>query len=145
MDTALRHAAVLALGELGRSRDFQDRADAGRGLAAFAETPEAFALLLDLVLDPHDTFVTRVTTEAVLRRKDRSGLAIVAYALADAGPNHSDWIRTAIDDVLSIFSVDRDHAMRLCAELSTESDDRLARGVGQLHGILAEMDPVLRP
>lgn len=32
-DSALRRAAVVALGELGRSSDFGDRADAGRGRA----------------------------------------------------------------------------------------------------------------
>lgn len=145
MDTDLRHAAVMALGELGRSHDYRDRADAGHGLAAFAEMQEALGPLRELVLDPDDTFVTRQTTEALLRRMDRLGLTIVASALAVANSNHSDWIHTAIVDVFSIFSDDRDHAIRLCEEMSRETDDRVALGARQLHEVLAEIDPVLRP
>ncbi|WP_329116360.1 hypothetical protein [Streptomyces sp. NBC_01465] len=101
VDRQLRHAAVVALGELGRSHDYRDRADAGHGLAGFAEMQEALGPLQELVLDPGDTYVTRVTTEALLRRKDRAGLTAVASALAVAGPNHGDWIHTAVVDVFS--------------------------------------------
>ncbi len=145
VDRGLRQAAVLALSELGRSRHYRDRADAGSALAALADAPEAFGLLLDLVLDPQDTFVTRVTAEALLRRKDRSGLTIVASALAVADPNHSDWIHTAVNDVFGVFSSDRDHAIRVCEEILQDSDDRLARGAEQLRGILVEIDPALHP
>ncbi|MGA5562022.1 hypothetical protein ACPCUV_12710 [Streptomyces platensis] len=145
MNTDLRHAAVVALGELGRSHDYRDRADAGHGLAAFAEMQEALVPLLELVLDPDDTFVTRRTAEALLRRKDRAGLTVVASALAVAHANHSDWIHSAIVDVFSVFSDDRDDAMRLCEEMSRDTSDRVAPGARQLHKILAEIDPVLRP
>ncbi|BCK66269.1 hypothetical protein Srufu_002220 [Streptomyces libani subsp. rufus] len=145
MDTDLRHAVVVALGDLGRSHDYRDRADAGHGLAAFAEMQEALVPLRELVLDPGDTFVTRRTAEALLRRKDRVGLTIVASALAVANSNHSDWIHSAIIDVFSVFSDDRDDAMRLCEELSRETGDRVAPGARQLHKVLAEIDPVLRP
>ncbi|MFI0905612.1 hypothetical protein ACH4TE_19040 [Streptomyces sioyaensis] len=145
MDAGLRHAAVVSLGELGRSHDYRDRADAGHGLAAFAEMQEALGSLLELVLDPGDTFVTRRTAEALFRRKDRVGLTIVASALAVADSNHSDWIHTAIVDVFSIFSDDRDKAIRLCEEMSLDTDDRVALGARQLHEVLADIDPVLRP
>ncbi|WP_226599392.1 hypothetical protein [Streptomyces violascens] len=145
MDRGSRHAAVVALGELGQSHDYQDRADAGHGLADFADVPEASVLLFELVLDPRDTFVTRLTTEALLRRKDRVGLTIVASALAVADQNHSDWIHAAIVDVFGTFSDDRDDAVRLCEEMSQDVDDRVARGARQLHELLAEIDPVLRP
>jgi hypothetical protein len=135
----------VALHELGRSHDYRDRADAGHGLAGFAEMQEALGPLLELVLDPGDTFVTRVTAEAALRRKDRIGLAVVASALAVADSNHSDWIHTAILDVYSIFSEDRDNAMQLCEEMLRDNDDRVALGARQLREILAEIDPVLRP
>ena len=144
-DSDRRHAAVVALRELGRSHDYRDRADAGHGLAGFADMQEALGPLLELVLDPDNAFVTRVTAEAVLRRKDRSGLTIVASALAVANPNHSDWIHTAIVDVFGIFSQDRDNAMQLCEEMLRETDERVALGARQLHEILAEIDPVLRP
>ncbi|MFI5525736.1 hypothetical protein [Streptomyces platensis] len=145
MDTALRRAAVVALSELARSSDYRDRADAGHGLAAFAEMQEAVVPLRELVLDPGDTFVTRRTAEALLRRQDRAGLTIVASALAVANSNHSDWIHTATVDVFSVFSDDRDRAVRLCEEMSRDTDDRVAPGARQLHKVLAEIDPVLRP
>ncbi|WP_244205206.1 hypothetical protein [Streptomyces bobili] len=145
MDRDRRHAAVLVLRELGRSHDYRDRADAGHGLAGFAEMQEALGPLLELVLDAGDTFVTRVTAEAVLRRKDRIGLAVVASALAVADSNHSDWIHTALHDVFSIFSEDRDNAMQLCEEMLRDTDDRVALGARQMHEALAELDPVLRP
>ncbi|MFF1836660.1 hypothetical protein ACFVXE_20995 [Streptomyces sp. NPDC058231] len=145
MDSDLRRAAVVTLGELGRSRDWRDRADAGHSLAGFAEMQEALGPLLELLLDPGDTFVTRRTTEGLLRRKDRVGLAVVASALAVANSSHCDWIDTAIVDVFSIFSDDLDEALRLCEEMSRDTDDRVALGARQLHDILAGIDPVPRP
>jgi hypothetical protein len=145
VDTDLRRAAVVTLGELGRSHDWRDRADAGHSLAGFAEMQEAYEPLLRLVLDPGDTFVTLRTAEGLLRRKDRVGLTIVASALAVANSNHWDWIHTAIVEVFSIFSDDLHEALRLCEEMSRDADDRVALGARQLHEILAEIDPVLRP
>ncbi|MFD5393420.1 hypothetical protein ACFWJW_04180 [Streptomyces sp. NPDC127097] len=145
VDTDLRRAAVVALGELGRSQDYRDRADAGHSLAAFAEMEEAIGPLLELVLDPGDTFVTRRTAEALLRRRDRAGLTIVASALAVANSSRSDWIHTAIVDVFSIFSDGRDKALRLAEEMSRDTDARVALGARQLHEILTEIDPVLHP
>ncbi|MCM2415972.1 hypothetical protein [Streptomyces sp. RKAG290] len=145
MDAALRCAAVVALGALGRSQDYRDRAAAGHSLAGFAEMPEAGGPLRELVLDRGDTLVTRRTAEALLRRNDRAGLTIVASALAGADANHSDWIHTAVDDVFSVFSEDRDVALRLCEEMSRDTDGRVALGARQLHEALAEIDPVLRP
>ncbi|MER5280327.1 hypothetical protein ABT025_31955 [Streptomyces sp. NPDC002809] len=145
MDSDLRRAAVAALGELGRSEDWRDRADAGHGLAGFAEMQEAVEPLLGLVLDSGDTFVTRRTAQGLLRRKDRAGLAIVASALAVANDNHADWIHTAASDVLSLFAEDLDEALRLCEELSGDTDDRVARGARRLYKGLAGGDPVLRP
>nr|MDT0516126.1 hypothetical protein [Streptomyces sp. DSM 41633] len=145
VDSALRHASVRALTELGRSDDYRDRADAGRGLAGFAEMPEAAGPLLELVLDKGDTYVTRVTAQALLRRKDRAGLAIVASALAAADPNRHDWICTAIIDVLSTFSSDRDEAAEVSEELARDTDEHVSLGAGQLLQILGEIDPVLRP
>ncbi|MFF3772612.1 hypothetical protein [Streptomyces sp. NPDC002232] len=145
MDRDLRRAVVVTLGELARSDHWRDRADAGHSLAGFAEMPEAVGLLLGLVLDRGDTFVTRWTTEALLRRKDRAGLSIVASALAVAQDNHADYLNTAIFDVFSIFAHDLDEALRICDEMSGDIDDRVALGARRLHESLAEIDPVLRP
>jgi len=143
MDNHARRASVIALGELGHSEDYRDRADAGRGLAGFAEIPEAREMLLDLILDADDTFVTRATAEALLRRKDVVGLATVAAALAVADPNHGDGIHTAVTEVLGVFSRDRDAALQECETLTQDPDERVRRGADQLIDMLAEIDPVL--
>ncbi|MFD7256309.1 hypothetical protein [Streptomyces sp. NPDC059874] len=135
----------MALVELGRSRDWRDRADAGHSLAGFAEMQEAVEPLLELLLDPTDTFVTRRTAEGLLRRKDGVGLTIVASALAVADSNHGDWIHTAIVEVLGIYSDDLREALRLSEEMSRDTEGRAALGARQLQEILAEIDPVLRP
>ncbi|MFI6085156.1 hypothetical protein ACIBBB_30020 [Streptomyces sp. NPDC051217] len=145
MDSGLRRAVVVTLGDLGRSDDWRDRADAGHSLAGFAEMREAVEPLLGLVLDPGDTFVTRRTAEGLLRRMDKVGLTIVASALAAANDNHADWIHTAVVDVFSVFSGDLDEALRLCEEMLGAADDRVARGARRLHDSLAEVEPVLRP
>lgn len=105
--------------------------------------PEAVEPLLRLVLDPGDTFVTRQTTQGLLRRKDRVRLTIVASAVAVASDNHADYIHAAIVDVFSIFSSDLDEALRLCEELSGNTDDHVALGARRLHESLAEINPVL--
>ncbi|MFE1348322.1 hypothetical protein [Streptomyces sp. NPDC058757] len=145
MDGDLRRAAVVSLAALGRSDDWHDRADAGHSLAGFAETQEAVGPLLELVLDPGDTYVTLRTAEGLLRRKDRAGLAIVASALAVADDNHADWIHTAVVNAFGIFAEDLDEALRLCEEMSDDADDRVARGARRLRASLAGIDPVLRP
>jgi hypothetical protein len=138
-----RHAVVTALIGLAESPDHRDRADAGRGLASFAEIPEAGRALAGLVLDPGDTFVTRETATALLRRQDTVGLAIVASALAAAGPHHTDWIHTAVHDVFMMFSRDRDAALRECDALTRDPDDQIRRGGRQLTDVLEEIAPIL--
>ncbi|MCX5410283.1 hypothetical protein [Streptomyces sp. NBC_00086] len=143
MNSAPRRAAVVALVELGRSSDSGDRADAGRGLATFAEMGEAADPLLELVLDREDTFVTRATAEALLRRQDRAGLLIVASALAVASPNHGDWIHTAVRDAFAVYASDRDDALRLCEELTQDPDERVALGARELKESLTGIHCVL--
>lgn len=148
MSSEARRTVVAALIELAGSPDFCDRADAGRGLAGFAEMPEAWGPLLELVLDDRDTFVTRVTAEALLRRQDSAGLAVVASALAAAGPdhpNHVDWIHTAMLDVFMVFSRDREAAVRVCEVLAGHPDEQVRCGADQLIAALAGINPILRP
>jgi hypothetical protein len=145
VDHDLRAASVTALSALGRSRDYRDRSDAGSGLAGFAEMQNAVEPLLELVLDPADTFVTRTTAKALLRRKDKAGLSTVASALAVADANHADWIHTAIADVFGIFSSDRDDAAKIAEELVHDSDNHVSQGARQLLRSLTELNPVLRP
>jgi hypothetical protein len=140
-----RRAAVAALIRLAGSPGYRDRADAGRSLATFAEMPEARGPLLGLVLDADDTFITRATAEALLRRQDSAGLGVVASALAAAGPNHADWIHTAVLDVFGVFSRDRDAAVRECEALARDSDEQTRCGVNQLTAMLGGINPILRP
>lgn len=136
MDNEARRAVVTALMGLAESSDYRDRADAGRALAAFAETPEAGSPLLKLLLDADDTFVTRVTAEALLRRHDAAGLAAVAAALAGADANHADWIHTAVLDVFGAFSSDRDAAVRGCEALARDPEERVRQGAELLTRLL---------
>ncbi|MEV5719352.1 hypothetical protein AB0L41_36165 [Amycolatopsis mediterranei] len=150
MTSEARRAAVAALIELAGSPDYRDRSDAGRSLASFAEMPEARGPLVELVLDDRDTFVTRVTAEALLRRQDPAGLAVVASAIAAMGPDHHTpsqiaWIHSAVRDVFMVFSRDRDAAVRVCEVLARNPDAQVRRGADQLIAALAGIDPSLHP
>ncbi|TDB74833.1 hypothetical protein [Micromonospora sp. KC721] len=74
--------------------------------------PEAQQPLQQLLLDAADTFVTRATAEALLRREDATGLPAVASALTNVDDNHADWIHTAVRDVFTIYAYKRDAATR---------------------------------
>lgn len=98
------------------------------------------------MLDAGDTFVTRATAEALLRRQDTAGLAVVAWALAEADPNHADWIGTAVIDVFGVFATDRDDAVRVCEALARDHDEeRVRRGAARLIATLVRINPVLHP
>lgn len=144
MTDEARPAVVAALIRLAGSPDYRDRADAGRCLASFAEIPQARVPLVELVLDAADTFVTRATAEALLRRQDCAGFAVVATALAVADTDHAGWIHTAVLDVFSVFSADRDAAMRECEVLTRAPDEQTRRGAGRLTAMLAAINPMLR-
>ncbi|BAJ33223.1 MULTISPECIES: hypothetical protein [Kitasatospora] len=145
MDQEARHAAARALTALARSHDYRDRADAGHGLAAFAELPDAAETLRALVLDPDDTFVTLRTTAALLRRGDGTGVAVVAAALPDADWSHQEWIHAGATDALGLFADDLNAAVRHCAELPPDADGRTTRGAALLRELLGEIEHVLGP
>jgi hypothetical protein len=136
---------VGALVRLAASRDYRDRADAGRALASFAEMPGARESLLGLVLDADDTFVTRATAEALLRRQDTAGLAIVAEALVTADFQRFSWIHTAVVDVFGIFVADRDGAVRTCEALGLDTNEQVRQGAGELLDMLNQISPILYP
>ncbi|AVH24876.1 hypothetical protein C5B73_01330 [Nocardia cyriacigeorgica] len=130
---------------LAGSPDYRDRADAGRALAIFAEMPEASRTLMSLLLDASDTFVTRVTAEALLRRLDRTGLAVVATGLAAADSNCADWIHTAVVDVFGMSNRELGAAMQECQVLTQSPDERVRRGARVLLAMLGEISSVSRP
>lgn len=143
MDGERRRAAVEALTALGRSGDWSDRAVAGHSLAGFAEMPEAVGPVRELVLDADNTYVTLRTAEGLLARKDRAGLAIVASAWMSANDQQVNWICTAIDYELTVFSDDRDKALALFEELSEDADEQVAEGAREFLELLSEIKPFL--
>lgn len=114
-------------------------------MSSFADVPGAAATLLGLVLDGGDTFVTRVTAEALLRRQDEAGLAVIGEALAAADFQHSSYIHAAVRDVFGIFASERDDAIRMCEALAADPDEQVRQGIGVLLELLHEIDPVLYP
>lgn len=146
MNQDWRRRVVTALVELAGSDDYRDRADAGRALANFAEATESQEPLLRLVLDANDTFVTLATTEALLRRHDTSGLAIVAEALASADFQHGTYIADAVTAVFMVFASERDRAVEACDALfSVGVSATVRRGAVQLREMLERIRPVLYP
>jgi hypothetical protein len=145
MDNEARRAAVATLVRLADSADYRDRANAGVALASFVEMPETRQPLQRLLLNAADTFVTRVTADALLRREDGAGLATVAQALASADDNHADWIHAAVHDVFTIYASQRDAAARTCDALIEGADPALRRGAAQLREVLIQINPVLHP
>ena len=140
-----RHAVVVSLTALARSADYRDRADAGRALAVFADVQQAREPLLALVLDPDDTFVTLATADALLRRQDSAGYAVISRALAAAHDNTSDWIHTAIGEVFVVYGRERDTAARECRALLDDADGHVRAGAYLLMTALNSLSPVLLP
>jgi hypothetical protein len=140
-----RHAVVMSLITLARSADYRDRADAGRALATFVDVQQAREPLLALVLDPHDTFVTWVTADALLRRQDNVGYAVISRALAVADDNTSEWIYTAIGDAFVVYGRERDAAVRECRTLLDDADGDVRTGSRLLMTALNTLAPVLLP
>jgi hypothetical protein len=114
-------------------------------MSSFADVPGAEVTLLRLVLDGGDTFVTRATAEALLRRQDEAGLAIIAEALVAADFQHYSHIHAAVHDVFGIFASERDDAMRMCEALAMSSNEQVRRGAGSLLELLGKINPVLYP
>jgi hypothetical protein len=131
-----RHDVVPPLLTLATSPTYSDRADAGRALAVFADLPATHQTLAALLLDQHDTYVTRATAEALLHRHDSPGYALLAHAFQKADDNQSDWLCTALDTVLGIYAQERDEALALCESLPDS---------GALVAALRALDPILWP
>ena len=145
MDDDARQAAVTALIRLAGSPHHQDRADAGRSLASFTDVPSARRTLLELVLDPADTFVISETTEALLRRGSAEALAIVCVAAATAEDEEADHLYGALCSTLGVFERDRDAAVATCHDLMNDParDERTRAGAAALVAELIEFRPAL--
>ncbi|MFC5288171.1 hypothetical protein ACFPM7_14015 [Actinokineospora guangxiensis] len=131
-----RDDVVPPLLALAASASYSDRADAGGALAVFADLPATHRALAALLLDQHDTYVTLVTAEALLHRHDSHGYALLASAFQNANDNQSDWLHTALDNVLGIYAKERDEALALCGPLPD---------AGAIVAALHALDPILWP
>lgn len=100
-------------------------------------------MLLDLVLDGRDTFVTLETARTLLRRGDIVGLEIVARARATADDNRLGYIAQAADDVLGLYATDLRTASRICADLAGHDDEKVRQGAASLCTDLDRIRPVL--
>ncbi|SFR10580.1 hypothetical protein SAMN04488564_103428 [Lentzea waywayandensis] len=145
MDDDARQAAVTALVRLAGSPHYQDRADAGRSLASFADVPLARQTLLELVLDTADTFVIQETTEALLRRGSAEGLAIVCVGAATAEGEDADHLYGALYSTLGVFERDRDAAVATCHDLMNDpaQDHQTRDGAAALIAKLSGFRPAL--
>lgn len=94
-------------------------------------------MLVRLVLDVDDTFVTRTTSEALLRRQDAAGFSIVAEALFSADFQHRTGIREAVTGVFMVFGAERDRAVEACDALSLDASRRVREGAVELHEVLS--------
>ncbi|MGW4806495.1 hypothetical protein [Kitasatospora sp. NPDC004272] len=145
MDTEAREACVSALATLADSAAYQDRADAGRALASFAELPAAARVLADLLADPQDTYVTLETARALLRRGDRAAVAVLVEALADLDVQHEQYVDDAVREVLGVFEEDRTRVSLLAEEAAGGPDARPAKGAAVLRGMLGAVEAVFGP
>ncbi|GLY54770.1 hypothetical protein [Lentzea sp. NBRC 102530] len=145
MDDDARQAVVTALLRLAASSDHRDRADAGRGLASFAEVPAARRKLLELLLDTADTFVTDETTEALVRRGDAEALAIVCAGAAQAGHDHVDHLYGTLCSTLVVYESERDAAVAICQTFLDDParDEQTRTGAAAVIAALTELRPVL--
>jgi hypothetical protein len=112
-------------------------------MATFADLPQAQEPLATLVLDAKDTYVTVVTAESLLRRKDSAGMRLIAEALGRADLRRREWISNAVQEVYMVYAADRDDAVRLCEALG--SDETISRGASELIEMLIRITPLLEP
>ncbi len=122
---------------LARSRNWDERAKAGRALALYAGDGEADMLLHRLLLDEENTAVTLDTAEALLQQRSAQCLALVASAVVSADEQSRNWLETAVhsecmQDWGELFA-----ARRLCEQLARGHDDPQVRaGAAQLLRLL---------
>jgi hypothetical protein len=119
---------------LATSSHPEDRAAAGRRLAPKAGHDQVDRLLLDLLLDESNTFVTYQTAEALLARRTPEAARVIARAAALADPRDLtiEWLGDAVNDVWLQDAADVGTAVSLTAELCADSDDTVREGAERL-------------
>ncbi|MET8298510.1 hypothetical protein ABZW02_31355 [Streptomyces sp. NPDC005180] len=107
------------------------RARAGRGLAFFADLPEAAEALVRLLLDVGDTAVTRQTAEALAQVATVAAVRLIALAIAEADDNHADWLQTGVHDALVGPDGVPDIAAT-CRKLVRDQEESVRRGAAEI-------------
>lgn len=136
----MEHGRGEQFGELqvlATSEDYQDRRRAAVGLAGSADDQAAGALLRELVLDAENTAVTLAASTALMERGDRTGLDILAAALATADDQQVNWIEAGIADALGESDEASDKAMAIVRDRFMGARDEAARrGIERLLSLL---------
>ncbi|MFB4299134.1 hypothetical protein [Actinomadura sp. NTSP31] len=112
------------------SPSWRQRVRAGRGLAAFADVPEAAEALLGLLLDVEDTAVTRQTAEALARVGSVAAIRLIALAVAGADANQADWLQTGVYDALGPDGVP--DVAAACGKLARDPEEVVRRGAADI-------------
>jgi hypothetical protein len=114
------------------SASWSVRADAGRRLAGTAQDAEVAAVLLRLLLDGQDTWVTQETAEALLERGDETGLRLVLAALATADDDTGDHLHAAVTNVCCQSDEGLERLGTLLAALTTDADPSIGEEAGDM-------------
>lgn len=118
--------------EDGLSPSWSVRAAAGPRLAPHVGVASAAAVLERLLLDPENTFVTRVTAQALLRQGSLAAVRLVVRAVARADDNHGDWLQTAAHDVAWPPGEAGRAVAAACAALADDPDGDVRRGAAEV-------------
>jgi HEAT repeat protein len=113
------------------SPSWRQRARAGRGLAAFADVPEAAEALVELLLDVEDTAVTRQTAEALAGVGSVAATRLIALAVARADDNHADWLQTGVQDAL-VGPDGAPDVAAACGKLARDPEEAVRRGAADI-------------
>jgi HEAT repeats len=115
------------------SPSWAQRVRAGRGLASFADVPEAAEALVGLLLDAEDTAVTRQTAEALARVGTVAAVRLIALAVAEGDDNQADWLQTGVQDALAGPGPRRlPDLQAVCGQLVRDSAEAVRRGAAEL-------------
>ena len=124
-----------ALVELARSDRWSDRVAAGQALVAYVGTPDADALLKDLLLDRADSAVIADTAASLLERGDASAWRVFFSVWDVADPAQSDHLAGALSGALFAASLSSEKAAsikRVVTLLSSDFDKHVRAGAKHL-------------
>jgi hypothetical protein len=128
---------------LADHEDSRVRAEAGIALAASPDLAQIGDVLVRLLLDPSDTFVTSEIAEALISRVDGGALRLLCVALSRANEQQINWIYDRVIYQESIFFDPEEQrtALALLASLSEGADADVAREAATLITVIHRVPP----